>query len=69
MSPNERVDSWRATSSASPASTSRKRKRALPITPSTGAGRRSKLAKMDDEDMVDYTPEMEEYSDNDAVLD
>ena len=62
MSPIERVDSWRVKSSASLASSSRKRKRAAPITPSTGVGRRRKIMKMEDEDMG-YTPEFQDDSD------
>ena len=64
MSPVKRVDSWRLT--ASEASSSKKRKRVAPITPSTGAGRRRKVVKIEDDD-IDYTPDIED-EDNDVFM-
>ena len=63
MSPEERIVDWRKRSSTTSLTTGSKRKRGIPLTPSSGAGRHSKVLKMDDVDMLDVSSIDDEESD------
>ena len=63
MSPEERIVDWRKRSSTTSLSAGSKRKRGVPLTPSSGAGRHRKALKMDDVDMLDVSSVGDEDSD------